>query len=40
MAEERDGDHLSAEAQIAQARESLVAPRNVVTQLAFEGMDL
>jgi integrase len=40
MAEEREGDHLSAEVQIEQARESVEAPGTADTQLAFEGMDL
>lgn len=37
MAEERDGDHVSAEDQIVQARAALAVPSNADVQLAFDG---
>ena len=39
MAEERDGDHVSAEEQIVLARTGLIAAEAEGTQLAFDGLD-
>jgi integrase len=38
MAEERDGEHVSAEKQIAEARASLEAPHDADVQLSFDGL--
>jgi hypothetical protein len=39
MAEERDGDHVSAEEQIVLARTGLIAAEADGTQLTFDGLD-
>jgi integrase len=39
MAEERDGDHVSAEEQIALARTGIFSAEAEGTQLAFDGLD-
>jgi hypothetical protein len=38
MAEERDGDHVSAEAQIVQARTALDAAMSAEEQLSFDDL--
>jgi hypothetical protein len=39
LAEERDGEHVSAEAQITQARQALLAAEPGGEQLSLDGFD-